>query len=265
MGSKRKRPARNTNPTKKPKIEPSIITGQLKYTSANHPVLKHYFRGVLTLREYLVSQLSLTKNHRADHIAEYEKSSNFGSLHYADSVGNLLDNAIVGFNGVKNRSSLHERRAQELAVFTQQLPSSTLGSNTDPGGALQIEAVYFVIWLLFRRHQPPAKPNHLLCQGFERLSGATAQNGIKENAIAAIPGVVYQYANKHVQALTSSVWCSLLSLLGRGGDLIMVDLLLECCLFVPVVHGSKGLSQLSGEHFPGLLYVNSAQHLQATH
>lgn len=235
----------DSNATKKPKIDSAEPGGQ-EYSRANHPVLKHYFRNVLTLREYIVSQLSLTKNPRAQYISHYGISAESQKNPRTETIKNLLDSATVGFNDVKNRSSLHERRAQDLAVFTQQLPSSTLGNNTDPGDSLQTEAVYFVIWLLFRRHQPPAKPQHLLCQGFERLSGATAQNGIKENAVAGIPGVVYQHANKHVQALTSNAWCSLLALLGRGGDLIMVDLLLECCLFVPVVDGAKGLSQLSG-------------------
>lgn len=247
MGYKRKRPIRNSNSTKNTTID-STKPGQLEYSCASHPVLKHYFRNVLTLREYFVSQLAPTKSPRGEYIANYGKLSDHQTLTQASTIGIFLDTAIVGFNIVKNRSSLHERRAQELAAFTQQLPSSTLGNNTDPGGSLQTEAVYFVIWLLFRRHQPPAKPQHLLCQGFERLSGATAQTGIKENAVAGIPGVVYQYANKHVQALTNSTWCTLLSLLGRGGDLIMVDLLLECCLFIPVVNGSKGLSQLSGEN-----------------
>ncbi|KAE9994719.1 hypothetical protein Vi05172_g10512 [Venturia inaequalis] len=249
MGSKRKRPEKQSgqvgDSTKKQKIN-SASSGEQEYSCANHPVLKHYFRHVLTLREYIVSQLALTENPRAEYLSQYGKSAEPRKNHRVETIKTLLDTSIVGLNDVQNRSSLHERRAQDLAVFTQQLPSSTLGNNTDPGDSLQTEAIYFVIWLLFRRHQPPAKPQHLLCQGFERLSGATAQNGIKENAIAGIPGVVYQHANQHVQALTSSAWCSLLSLLGRGGDLIMVDLLLESCLFVPDVDSAKSLSQLSG-------------------
>lgn len=250
MGSKRKRPGKQSGQhsisTKKLHFGNSAISDEQEYPCANHPVLKHYFRHVLTLREYIVLQLALTKDPRADYISQYGESADPEKNHRFKTIQTLLDTSIVGFNHVKTRPSLHERRAKDLAVFTQQLPSSTLGNNTDPGDSLQIEAVYFVIWLLFRRHQPPTKPQHLLCQGFERLSGTTAQNGIKENAIAGIPGVVYQHANKHVQALTSSAWCSLLSLLGRGGDLIMVDLLLESCLFVPVMDGAKTLSQLSG-------------------
>ncbi|TID27305.1 telomerase reverse transcriptase [Venturia nashicola] len=251
MGTKRKRPGKQSGQdcistkTLKPKIN-SAVSDQQQYSCANHPVLKHYFRHVLTLREYIVSQLLLTGNPRAEYISQYGKSPEPEKNHRIETIKALLDTSVVGFNDVNNRSSLHERRAQDLALFTQQLPSSTLGNHTDPGDSLQTEAVYFVVWLLFRRHQPPAKPQHLLCQGFERLSGATAQSGIKENAIAGIPGVVYQHANKHVQALTSSPWCSLLSLLGRGGDLIMVDLLLESCLFVPAVDGAITLSQLSG-------------------
>ncbi|QDS67468.1 hypothetical protein FKW77_000863 [Venturia effusa] len=185
MGAKRRRPSQHGKVSKKPKILSAESTEQ-KSSCANHPVLKHYFRNVLTLREYIVSQFALTKNPREEYISRYGIPG--WSQQDTQAIGNLLDTTTVAFNDVKNRSSLQERRARDLAIFTQQLPSSTLGNNADPGNPLQTEAVYFVIWLLFRRHQPPAKPQHLLCQGFERLSSITEQRGIKENAVAGIPG-----------------------------------------------------------------------------
>lgn len=61
----------------------------------------------------------------------------------------------------------------------------------------------------------------------------------------AIPGVVCQYPNKFVERLTGPAWCELLSALGRGGDLVMVDLLVDCALFCPC-SGHEGLLQVSG-------------------
>jgi len=103
----------------------------------------------------------------------------------------------------------------------------------------------FVIWLLFRRRPPPFKPQHLLCHGFERASAA-GQHGLDLSAAPGIPGIVCHFPNPHVETVTSPAWCKLLSLLGKGGDMIMVDLLLECALFVPALDGIHSLRQVSG-------------------
>jgi telomerase reverse transcriptase len=60
-----------------------------------------------------------------------------------------------------------------------------------------------------------------------------------------IPGVVCQYPNKFIERLTSPAWCELLSALGRGGELVMVDLLVDCALFCPCSN-HEGLQQVSG-------------------
>jgi len=128
-------------------------------------------------------------------------------------------------------------------MWSQQQPQSTLGHGSACDPSLQIEVIDFVVWLLFRRFKASGRPSHLLCQGFERASGG----GKSLNMVAAssIPGIVCQFPNQTIEEVTSPVWCQLLSLLGRGGDLVMIDLLVDCALFAP---GSDqdGLQQLSG-------------------
>ncbi|KAK5002467.1 Telomerase reverse transcriptase, partial [Cryomyces antarcticus] len=41
-------------------------------------------------------------------------------------------------------------------------------------------------------------------------------------------------------------WSNLLPLLGNGGDRIMIDLILDCGIFIPVEGGAGNLQQLSG-------------------
>jgi hypothetical protein len=227
--------------------------GRHESVKIDHPILKHYFETVITLREYLVTELTATQSNAAKTFAELGSTPNIECTR-RQKVGNLLDSVIVSFNSRAQRSRLKERHTQDLTAFTQQLPGSTLGSNADPGASLQLEVVDFVIWLLFRRKPSPTKPQHLLCQGFERLSGP-ARHGVNPAVVAGIPGIVCHYPNNHVETVTNATWCNLLALLGKGGDLIMTELLVDCCLFTPTLAGAKSLRQLSGRIFTHLLAI----------
>jgi hypothetical protein len=231
MTKKRKRPSKAGGPAKRAKLQDN------PERRVDHPVLRHYYQQLFTLRDYVTFRLTTSAAGLASKIGEI-KSKN------QNDVGHLLDSVLVGVNG--SAYSARQCRAQDLAAFSQHLPSSTLGSNADPGAALQLEVVDFVIWLQFRRRPPPYKPQHLLCSGFERAS-ATSHNGQRLSVVSGIPGIMRQYSNPHVETVTNKAWCTLLSLLGRGGDLIMVDLLLDCGLFVPAMDGINGFCQLSGE------------------
>jgi hypothetical protein len=128
MAQKRKRPARSSTPAKRMKLE----TRESKENNDNihdHPVLGHYFEKVLNLREYIVSRLSTTRPELAQRFAKY------GS-HDHPEIGSFLDSVTVGVN---NSSTPRNTHAQDIAVFSQHLPASTLGSNSDPGAKLQFE------------------------------------------------------------------------------------------------------------------------------
>jgi hypothetical protein len=231
MAKKRKRPSKAGSPAKRVKLQCA------DEKRVDYPVLRHYYQKVLTLRDYVASRLTSSATGLATKIQQIQS-------HDQNDVGQLLDSVIVGVND--SAYSLRQCRVQDLAAFSQQLPCSTLGSNADPGTALQLEVVDFVIWLQFRRRPPPLRPQHLLCHGFERASAA-GQDGQKLSVVPGIPGVLCQYPNPHVETVTNKPWCKLLSMLGKGGDLIMVDLLLDCGLFLPAMDGIHSFRQISGE------------------
>ncbi len=197
----------------------------------NHPVLTSYYKEVLTLRQFLC----LTNSRRRFSVADHNDGS---------ELSKLLDIVLVATNHL-HRLRSRQCATQDVAVFSQQLPQSTIGTGSIPHPSHQLEVVDFVVWLLFRRNQPYGKPQHLLCQGFERASAA-GQKGLDMTVAPGIPGIICHYPNHHIEVLTSPVWCQLLSTLGRGGDLIMVDLLVECALFYPSFPDSSRLQQLSG-------------------
>jgi telomerase reverse transcriptase len=71
---------------------------------------------------------------------------------------------------------------------------------------------------------------------------------------SGIPGIVCQLPNSHVEALLSPEWCRLLAEIGKGGDLIMADLLLECAIFIPTTQGG-GFDRGNYYQLNGMVYI----------
>lgn len=101
-----------------------------------------------------------------------------------------------------------------------------------------------MIWLLFSRESAGSWPKHILCDGFRRQAGPAPQGD--SAAASTIPHLYSVYPNQHVQALKASPWPQLLMLLGREGERIMLDLLLDCAVFGSVKSGKGNLYQLAG-------------------
>ena len=120
------------------------------------------------------------------------------------------------------------------------LASGILHALTNP------KTVDFVIWLLFKRHSSSYRPPHLLCHGFQRAS-VRGQNGLALSAAPGIPGILPHYPNSYVETIKGHLWCRVHSLLGQGGDRIMMDLLLDCGIFCCLDEESRNYYQLSGQ------------------
>lgn len=101
----------------------------------------------------------------------------------------------------------------------------------------------FAIWQLFSSHGSTyGRILHLLCQGFRRDASAR-----DENAPSAIPGIASTYPNSHVTSMKAMPWPRVLALWGSEGERAMIDLLIDCAIFLPVP-GTQGVyNQLSGE------------------
>jgi len=97
-----------------------------------------------------------------------------------------------------------------------------------------------VVWLLFSREKRGSRPKHLLCDGFRRCTQTNAAGA------DAIPGLSVAHPNERVKALKENPWPQLLMLLGKEGERIMIDLLVDCAVFTTVAAGRGNLYQLSG-------------------
>jgi telomerase reverse transcriptase len=67
-----------------------------------------------------------------------------------------------------------------------------------------------------------------------------------ENITSTMPGVISTYPNTHVTSLKASPWPQVLALLGKEGERAMIDLILDCGVFLPVQSGRGNYYQLSG-------------------
>lgn len=90
------------------------------------------------------------------------------------------------------------------------------------------------------------RPLHLLCHGYQR---AHAPRKINEDhgAMAGIPGIVSHYPNSQVSSLKNGAWADVLGLLGKEGERIILDVLLNCGMFFAVESGKNNYYQICGE------------------
>lgn len=66
------------------------------------------------------------------------------------------------------------------------------------------------------------------------------------NRAAGIPGLFALHVNRQAEALRTAPWPELLTLLGKSGEQMMIDLLLDCGIFTKVTAGRGNYTQLSG-------------------
>lgn len=202
--------------------------------SIKHPTLRLYYTNILTLRDYLLSRLpsnSKTKHRR---------------IVSADI--DILDKNLVCLAENQKRAS-DLSRSKDFERFSQQV-SLTAGSSTGEGSSSQSDLIDFAIWFCFHRtHRQAHRPPHMLCHGYQRASNPREMNE-DHCAVAGIPGLVSHYPNNNVNVLKDANWMEILGLLGKEGDRIMFDLVLECGIFAEVGGGQGNYYQLSGEIFP---------------
>ncbi|OAA73491.1 Telomerase ribonucleoprotein complex - RNA-binding domain protein [Cordyceps fumosorosea ARSEF 2679] len=106
--------------------------------------------------------------------------------------------------------------------------------------SILLSIVDFVIWLIFQRDNSGAfGPKHILCDGYRRSATEKAES-------ETIPGVFSRYPNDQVTSLKSSPWPQLLALLGQSGEKTMINMLVDCSMFVAIKPGLNNFYQISG-------------------
>lgn len=263
------------NSNKKSKKNPNPPQSHPK--SVQHAVLVQYYSQIHTLRDWVLSKLPKPSKIRRRKLANLGlDASSAGKTAWSEdeiALGSLLDTTLVAVRHVKSEEGQGEpeeepdHRWQKWIAFSQGCGGdesyvTISGGDEREAAELQSEMVDYVIWLLFSREVKHGTwPKHMLCDGFRKSptsrppqraqdQGSVSVPGSGKSAATTaqpnIPGVFQLHHNHCVKALKESPWPQLLTLLGRSGQRIMLDLLLDCSVFVAVKAGKGNYNQLTG-------------------
>ncbi|RSL70645.1 hypothetical protein CEP53_001789 [Fusarium sp. AF-6] len=230
---------------KKRKLDPEDASNapRKKSSCSDTPVrrdlLERCYARVTTLRDHVLSSLLRGSRLRRKKVASIGQGDNIGEVE--SQLSQLLDSSLVCFHE-KARDS-DDTRWEQWLVFSQKEDESYVSISDGIAGSMysQSEIVDFVVWLLFSRDlKAGRRPKHLLCDGFRKSAGPGDQGN------TSIPGLFSLYPNSHVKALREAPWPQLLALLGRAGEKIMIDLLVDTSVYVNVQAGFNNYYQLTG-------------------
>lgn len=237
--------------------------GNLQPAAAvKHTLLAQYYPVILTLRQYVLESLPASSKIRRKKISAVGKAdqaaaedAHTGAQHSEKDLGNihaslarLLDTTLVATHSYPTafKEAQPDDRFQRWVEYSQKGDGSNipLSGGVDSALYCQTEIVDFIIWLLFEREVvPSARPHHLLCDGFQKHAGPRHQSC----SVQGLYSSKQVFPNERVAVLKQTPWPQLLSLLGRAGEGMMINLLLECAIFIPIGVGQNSYYQLSGQ------------------
>ncbi|KAI4252946.1 MAG: hypothetical protein LQ352_003992 [Teloschistes flavicans] len=251
---KRHRPQKpDVTPCKRVRYDVAAIT----YDEVTHPTLSLYYPRISTLRHHILSKLPASSKKRRRRILAVKRntatkvctskvqSSQGSEFTVDDALGTLLDRTLVCSRDDEYKLDAQDQdREQDFRLFSPRHDGPDESSLLEPGRSLP-EIIDFAIWLLFHRvHRHSHKPMHLLCHGYQRMKGPVLDE--QRTTLVDISGLVLHYPNSHVGALKTRPWTDLLNLLGKDGEQIVLDLLLNAAVYTSVESGRGNYYQLSG-------------------
>ncbi|KAI4267754.1 MAG: hypothetical protein LQ337_008202 [Flavoplaca oasis] len=232
--------------------------------ATSHPTLSLYYPQILTLRDYLLSKLPPSSKSRRRKIAnikkgfgprstvvqssnlsheQFSQSSQGGHFDEHASLARLLDRHLVCRRQLVHQPAW-QTREQDFQAFSQKNNGADESSLLE-GHTSQSEIVDFAIWALFHRiHRQAHRPAHMLCHGYQRRTASKADG--EQETLSGIQGITSHFPNSHVGTLKRRPWSDLPNLLGKDGEQIMLDLLLDCAVYADVESGQGNYYQLSG-------------------
>ena len=235
MARKRKRGHKNSDCNEDRPSKRADVDG-IKYGQdiTNNPTLGLYYTRRLTLRAHLLAELPVHSKSRRRRVLGADLD--------------ILDKTLVCSNGGQKQAS-DSARLKDFQAFSQQI-NVTARSSTGGASSSQSDLIDFAIWFLFHRtHRHAHRPPHMLCHGYQRATGSN--NSFEDHcALAGIPGIISHFPNYNVNVVKKADWTEVLDLLGKEGDRIMLDLVLQCDIFQLVNGGQGNFYQLSGRHCP---------------
>ncbi|KAL8771820.1 MAG: hypothetical protein Q9194_004766 [Teloschistes cf. exilis] len=225
-----------------------------------HPTLSLYYPRILTLRNYILSRLPPSSKKRRRRVialrgdavtgANTSKASSDPNIQsgqcsrstVVDALGSFLDRTLVCKRDDESRVDVQDRE-QDFRVFSQRHDGADESNLLEPGTS-HSEIIDFAIWLLFHRvHRHSHKPMHMLCHGYQRMRAPVLHE--EQTTLVGIPGLILHYPNSHVRTLKTRPWTDLLDFLGKDGEQIMLDLLLNAAVYMSVKNGQGNYYQLS--------------------
>ena len=256
MTGKRKRSRPHKGDCKRARVEGRTIT------PVQHPTLSLYYRNILTLRDYLLLKLPTTSKARRRKIASIVPDK--AIFHQNDEYTRTLSQDRRSLSKLLNSTlvcTVHEQtpepepsRVKDLWAFSQRC-SPTAESNAGGNTSSLSELVDYAIWRLFHIiHRNVHRPPHMLCHGFQRAGNARQANE-DHCAVAGIAGIVSHYPNSNVKLLKGPAWTEILALLGKEADHILLNLLLDCGIFIAGEEDLDNYYQLSGRACGGVLLL----------
>ncbi|KAE8444198.1 hypothetical protein EG329_000795 [Mollisiaceae sp. DMI_Dod_QoI] len=224
-------------------------------------LLQQYYSEVSSLREYLLARLPSASKVRRKKISSVGRKPEDKENDRRLSL--FLDDTLVGV--CKNVSLSQEERWRQWTTYSQKPDESTSFANLSTAQVYsQSEIIDFGIWLMFSKTpKSNRKVQHLLCQGFQKDVTARHVNR-GELATSAIPGVASIYLNDHVTSMKAWPWPQVLALFGKQGERMMIDLILDCGIFIPVENAYGSYHQLSGQPLGELPILGQNLRLEAT-
>ncbi|KAG9231545.1 hypothetical protein BJ875DRAFT_115307 [Amylocarpus encephaloides] len=251
MGSKRKRKRPNNTVDSNEKRQKISGTRRRrpnpKDSVIKQALLAQFYPQVFTLREYLLSKLPTPSKIRRKKILSVGVCGTSGAIEN-EELAAYLDRTLVGVS--RGGEGIPGDRWRHWNTFSQKADESmsTLINLNAVGRYSQSEIVDFAIWLLFSKNAGAGhggRVHHLLCQGYQKHASSHMVNR-DENFTSAIPGIVSTYPNGHVTSMKTAPWPQILLLVGTEGERAMVDLILDCGVFVEVGDGRGIYHQLCG-------------------
>ncbi|USW57953.1 Putative telomerase ribonucleoprotein complex - RNA-binding protein [Septoria linicola] len=230
---KRKRTSRTAQSSnKKRKTDEALVR------RPQHALLHKYYPEVVTLRQYLASRLPKKRRRR---LQQYGQDAD---QEHDLRLACLLDQTLVGvFHHIQiDDNSFAD---DDITLFTQQVSECDAAPSLTPGRLKQPEIVDFVIWMLFRKQNNNLRPQHLLCQNYQKYVRPN-DDGPGPDIVPSIPGVYSSGRHDNVETLKSHPWTAVPDLLGRGSERILGDVFMDCGLFTPI-GDSNNLVQLCGQ------------------
>ncbi|EGX91766.1 telomerase reverse transcriptase, putative [Cordyceps militaris CM01] len=226
--------------TKRKRAQKDASSGKnAKGQPAPHPLhrdlLNFFYPHCISLREYALASLPQTSRLRR------RKIKSLGTIperfELEKDLCCLLDSTLVCYHQLT--PDVADNRWEQWLSFSQRGEDSSVSLTGGSPIYSQSEIVDFVIWLIFSRDNNGFfGPKHLLCDGYRRRATEKAEP-------ERIPGVFSRYPNDQVASLKAGPWPQLLNLLGRSGERIMINMLVDCSIFVAMESGLNNFYQIS--------------------